>query len=124
MSHEKVKRAASLLRSAGIESARAGVGQDGAFSVMLTAEDALKMLLLTDSDAAKLLDGERMIRGGVMGEVRSLKKKLERLEKLASHSPELCKKGEHILDSYATGGRDGHVRTNCLACDYSQDGYD
>ena len=56
--------------------------------------------------------------------VKELKGQMVRLEKLAAHSPELCKQGKHITESYATGGRSGHCVTRCLVCDYRQDGYD
>lgn len=84
----------------------------------------MKMLLLTDEDSQKVFDGERKIRAGIKQEVKDLKARMSRLAKLANHSPQLCKKGEHITESFATGGRSGHCVTRCLACDHRVDGYD
>ena len=119
---QKAERAANALKAVGIVSARPGDGDYA--SVTVSPQDAMKMLLLTDSDAARVLESERKIRLGVKQEIEGIKKRIDRLERLANHSPDLCQKGEHILDSWATGGRSGHVRTICLACDFSQDGYD
>ena len=121
-SEQKAAQAVNALRAVGIESARQGDGD--LCMVTLTPEDAMKMLLLTQEDGLKLIETEQRIRLGVKREVADIRGRLARLEKLAGHSSALCKKGEHILESHATGGRDGHVSTNCLACDYHADGYD
>lgn len=116
---EKALRAAEMLRSAGIKSAQA-YNQ----VVQITPEDAMKVLLITEEDVGQILKGEQRIRDGVKSEIKDLQERLARLAKLANHSPELCAKGKHIMESYATGGRSGHCVTRCLACDYRQDGYD
>lgn len=92
--------------------------------VTMSPEDAMKVLLITEDDVGKILKGEEKIRAGIKSQVSDIRGLLERLETLAKHSPELCKKGKHITESYATGGRSGHCVTRCLACDYRQDGYD
>jgi len=117
---KKAERAAAALRAVGIKSAEAThTGR-----VTLSPEDSMKMLLLTQEDGLKLIEMEQRVRRGIKSEVCALQERLARLAKLANHSADLCKKGKHILDSYATGGRDGHVSTNCLACDHHVDGYD
>jgi len=115
----KAEKAAAALRAVGIESAWAENT-----SVSVTPEDAMKLLLLTDSDTVKLVEFAERARHNIAAEVGNVKAKLDRLQRLAGHSPELCKKGDHVLDSFATGGRNGHVLTRCLCCDYSVDGYD
>lgn len=56
------------------------------------------------------------------------KKKITALEQelanLKSHTPEKCKTGKHILYSWVTGGRNGHVITRCQICDYKREGWD
>ena len=116
---QKADKAIKLMHAMGVESA-----QVGRLGITISVEDAMKLLLLTDEDHQKFLDGERRIRAGIKSEVKDLKARMARLVKLANHSPQLCKKGEHITESYPTGGRSGHCVTRCLACDYRVDGYD
>lgn len=123
MSEEKAKRAAEMLRNAGIKSAKSSPG--GAYkTVEISPEDAMKMLLLTGEDVGRVLKSEERIRFGIRSQISDLKDRLARLEKMAKHSPELCAKGEHITESYATGGRSGHCVTRCLVCDFRQEGWD
>lgn len=46
------------------------------------------------------------------------------IRKLESHTKAKCAKGEHITRGGPTGGRSGEYMTYCLACDYSEFGYD
>jgi len=116
---KKAEKAVQALKAAGLEFVR----RQGEH-VLMPPATALQMLLLTDDDAQRVFTAEQKIRAGVKREVEALQGKMARLVKLASHSPDLCKKGEHITDSWATGGRSGHCVTSCLVCDYRQDGYD
>jgi len=44
---------------------------------------------------------------------------------LKKHTAEMCKKGKHLLHSWATGlGGSGHCITECRVCDYNEHGYD
>jgi len=116
---QRAEKAATALRAVGLKSA--GAEHD---YVCLSPDDAMRMLLLTYKDGEKLIKHERRIRASMIREMQEIRAKMDRLGRLTEHSPDLCEKGDHILDSWETGGRNGHVRTVCLACDYRQDGYD
>lgn len=49
---------------------------------------------------------------------------IEKVERIEEHSFEQCQKGEHLLESYATGGRGGHCISRCLLCKYRAEGWD
>jgi len=123
---KKIERAVSALKALGIESAQALHTTAGADPTMvgISPEDAMKMLLLTEEDTAKLIQFSERVLGSVKTETKNVMGLLTRLVKLSQHSPDLCTKGEHITDSFATGGRRGHVLTRCLACTKTWDGYD
>jgi hypothetical protein len=121
MSKQKAKLAVQALRAVGIESARAGDGD--LKMVTISPEDAMKMLLLTDQDRDRLLSMEKVQRGVLSG-IGEVKSAVLTLEKLVTHTFAQCERGDHILDSYATGGRDGHVITRCLACSYKTESWD
>jgi len=118
---QKAKQAVKALRAVGIETARAGDGD--LCMVTISPEDAMKMLLFTDADRQKLFVSEK-ISASVRAGINKVEHELQTLKEIAAHTPEKCAKGDHILDSYTTGGRSGHVITRCLVCNYKTEGWD
>ena len=123
---KKIEQAVRALKALGIDSAQGLHITSGADPTMvgISPEDAMKMLLLTEEDTAKLIRFSERVLQSVKSETTKVVNILARLQKLATHTPDLCVKDEHITDSFATGGRRGHMLTRCLACDKTWDGYD
>lgn len=51
-------------------------------------------------------------------------KHIEQVERIEEHTVEQCTVGDHLLESYATGGRSGHCVSRCVICDYKAEGWD
>jgi hypothetical protein len=49
---------------------------------------------------------------------------IKKVEEIENHTYDQCRTGEHLLESFATGGRDGHCVSHCLICDYKTEGWD
>lgn len=122
-SRKKAERAAEVFQSMGFKSVGVtGTGDSGC--IVLSADDAMKLLLLTEEDTVAALDHDQRVRNTLAEEIANTRKLLTRMEQISTHKFTQCKMGDHVIDSYVTGGRDGHVITRCLVCDFKQEGWD
>lgn len=49
---------------------------------------------------------------------------IKKMEAIEAHTFENCVNGDHVIEGYATGGRDGHYVQHCKLCDHKEEGWD
>jgi hypothetical protein len=49
---------------------------------------------------------------------------ISKVELVESQTYAMCFVGSHIFSTFATGGRDGHCISVCMACGHKEEGWD